>query len=66
VLARDFTLSIGADAAGTRLFSSVSVARDSVLDWQGEVVLNAGETIRAFASAAGDLTITTNGSEIPL
>ena len=66
VSTRSFSISIGADAAGTRLFSVVDIAKNTVLTWEGEIVLSAAETLRAFASAASDLTITTNGSEITL
>ncbi len=60
-----FNLSIGADAAGTRLYSGVSVAAGSSLDIYGPFTLAAAEVIQAFASAASSLAIVIDGSEQP-
>lgn len=54
--AATFKMSIGADAAGTRLFSDFSVAANDVLEWTGFLVLAAGETLRAQQGTSGALT----------
>ncbi len=61
--ARSFTLSIGADAAGTRLFDATEIPAYGVLDWSGFVVLAAAEIIQAFASTAGPV-LTLSGIEV--
>jgi hypothetical protein len=61
--AATFTLSIGADAAGTRLFSAVSVPANSTLQRTGSVVLAAGETLQAYSGTNAALTLTVSGVE---
>lgn len=57
-----FKMSIGADVAGTRLFSDYSVPANGVLKDAGfDVVMAATETLR-WTAAAG-LTVTVNGIE---
>lgn len=57
-----FRLSIGNDAAGTRLFCDVEVEPGSAgFDWDGLVVLAAGENLQAYASAAAALTLVISG-----
>ncbi len=56
-----FRMSIGADAAGTRLYSDTPVEAGSVIDWSGFQVLTAGETLKW--SAPSSLTITVSGVE---
>jgi hypothetical protein len=46
-------MSIGADAAGTRLLDDFSIPVDGFHDWTGFLVLATGETLRATASATG-------------
>lgn len=58
-----FTLSVGADAAGTRLYSAVSIPANSTFQRTGNIVLAAGETLQAYASANSSLTLTINGVE---
>jgi hypothetical protein len=58
-----FTISIGADAAATRIFSAQTAAAEDVFDSFAPFVLNAGDVLQAFASAAASLTITINGEE---
>lgn len=58
-----FTLSIGADAAGTRLFAAYPIPPGGVLDWSGFIVLNAADTVQALASVA-TLTLTMSGVEV--
>lgn len=57
-----FKLSIGADAAGTRLYSDFPVPANDVYIWSGFEVLAAAETLRGIAASAG-LTITVSGIE---
>lgn len=61
--AASFTLSIGVDAAGTRLFSSVSVQANGYFVWSGFQVLTATEVLQVFGSAANVLTMTIAGVE---
>lgn len=61
-----FTLSIGADATGTRIFDAYSVAAGAVLDHFAYYVLEAAEVIRARASVDITTTLTIDGDEIPL
>jgi len=56
-----FTMSIGADAAGTRIFDVFSVAANSVYDHFGIYVLQAGELLQAFGGVA--LVLTIDGDE---
>ena len=57
----DLTLSIGADAAGVRIFDGYSIAADSVLDHFCYYVLEAAEIIAAQASTTLVLTLTIDG-----
>lgn len=61
-----FTLSIGADAAGVRIFDAYSIAANSILDHFGIYVLDATEVIQAFAGTNNILTLTIDGDEITL
>lgn len=61
-----FTMSIGADAAGTRLYDGVSIPALSSLDWSGFMVLAAAEILQAKASAGASLTLTISGVEITI
>lgn len=60
------TLSIGADAAGTRLFDAYSIAAGSVLDHFCYYVLEAAEIIQGVAGTNNILTLTIDGDEIVL
>jgi hypothetical protein len=62
----DVTLSIGADAAGTRILDAVAVAGDGVLDLYGPFVMDAAEILQSNASATNQLTLTVSGEEITL
>src|SRR5688500_17517623 len=55
------TLSIGVDAAGTRLLSAVSIPANSAYDWSGFIVTEAAETIRGQSGTTNVLTITVSG-----
>ncbi len=62
--AATFTMSIGTDGAGKRLFMGYSVAANDVLDWSGFEVLVAAEIIQAFSGTASALTLTISGVEV--
>lgn len=57
-----FKLTIGADAAGTRIYHDVPVDPGVPFEWAGFRVLNAAETLRWNAPAT--LTIVVNGVEV--
>lgn len=58
-----FTLSIGTDAAGTRLFDAYSIPANTVFDHFCYHVLAAAEIIQAFAGTNNVLTLTISGDE---
>ena len=57
-----FKMSIGADAAGTRLFSDTSVPANGALSWEGEIPLEAADTLQW--NAAATLTVTGRVEEL--
>lgn len=65
-----FTMSIGADAAGTRIYDAYSIPGAaagqpaSVLDIFCYYVLTATEVIQAFAGTNNVLTLTIDGQEL--
>ncbi len=59
----DFTLSIGVDAAATRLFDGFPIPIDDVYDWYGYLPLAAAELIQAFAGTTNILTLEISGDE---
>lgn len=65
-----FTMSIGADAAGTRLFDAYSIPAaaagvvNSVQDFFGYWVIATGEIVQAFAGTNNVLTLTAFGDEL--
>ena len=67
-----FTLSIGADAAATRILDAFSIpaaaagVTESVKDWWCYYVLEAAEIIQAFAGTNNILTLTIDGDVIAL
>lgn len=56
-----FTMSIGADAAGTRIFDAFSIGPGLSLDHFGMYVLEETETIQVAAGTNNVLVITVNG-----
>ena len=58
-----FTMSIGADAAGTRLYDAVSIPAGGSLDIFGPFTLAATEIVQAFASANASLVLELDGTE---
>ena len=67
-----FTMSIGADAAGTRLYSSFSIpaqaagVTSNILDLWCYYVLEAAEIFQVAAGTNNVLTITVDGDELTL
>lgn len=61
----DFTLSIGTDAAGTRLYDGYPIPSDSYKRWFLQEWLEPGEIIQAFASTGSALVLTIDGFERP-
>lgn len=62
----DFTLSIGADAAATRLYDAFPIPADSVVDWYPYLVIDAAEILQTNAGTTNILTITGFGDELTL
>lgn len=63
----NLTMSIGADAAGTRIFDAYPVPAQSVMPLPFHYkILDAAEIIQAFASVASQLVLTINGDELTL
>ena len=62
----NFTLSIGADAAGTRLFDAYAIAAGTVLNHFCYIVVDAAEIVQALGSTNNILTLTIDGDEITL
>lgn len=58
-----FTLSIGADAAGTRIFDAYSIAANTVLDHFCYYVLTSAEIIQGLAGTNNILVLTIDGDE---
>lgn len=61
-----FTLSIGADAAATRLFDAYSIAAGAVLDHFCYYVVEAAEIVQGLSGTNNVLTLTIDGDEIVL
>ena len=61
--AATFTMSVGADAAGTRLFDAYSIPANSVYDWYCYLVLVAAEIIAAHSGTNNVLTLTISGDQ---
>lgn len=57
----DFTLSVGADAASTRLYDSYNIPAGESLEWAYDHALAAGERIQAYAGTASTLILTIDG-----
>jgi hypothetical protein len=56
-----FTMSIGSDAAGTRIYDAYNIAAGAVLDAWCHYPLVAGEIIQALAGTTNILTLTLAG-----
>lgn len=57
------TISIGADAVGTRIIHARPIGIGEVFELKGYIVMTAAEILQAYASAATSLTLTINGVE---
>lgn len=60
----DFTMSIGADAAGTRLIDGLSIPADSIFPFHCYIVMAAAEILQALAGTNNILTLSVFGDEI--
>ncbi len=60
---RTFTMSIGTDGAGKRVFYAVPVLPGDPFDWSGNIPMVAAEVVQAYASAASALTLVVGGIE---
>jgi len=59
-----FSMSIGVDGSGNRVYRNVEVTGNGgAFDWSGYMPLSAGEFIQAFANLPSTLTITISGVE---
>jgi hypothetical protein len=63
VAARTVTLSVGADAAGTRVLDGFSIAAKTPYDWYCYLPLDAAEIIQAFADVTLQVTLEGSGTE---
>ncbi|MGH7182117.1 MAG: hypothetical protein ACREJN_09085 [Nitrospiraceae bacterium] len=61
-----FTMSIGADAAGTRIFDGYSIAAGAILDHFCYYVLQPAEIVQALASVTTTLNLTIDGDQYTL
>lgn len=59
----DLTISIGADAAGTRIYDALAIAADSERTFWCYHVLEAAEIVQAVAGTTNILTLTLDGDE---
>lgn len=59
----NFTLSVGLDAAGKRLYKAFPLAAGASLQRTGTIVLAAGDVLQAYGSVADALTLTASGVE---
>jgi hypothetical protein len=62
----NLTVSIGADAAGTRIFDAYPIAATSAVDLYGYWVVDVAEIVAAFGSTTAVLVMVLNGDEITL
>lgn len=62
----NLTISIGADAAGTRIFDAFPIPANDVYNDYGIYVVDAAEIVQAFASTGSVLNVTIDGEEITL
>lgn len=60
-----FTLSLGSDAAGTRIFDDLEIPADGFRDWFLQEWLEPGEVIQSFADTASALVLRLDGYERP-
>jgi hypothetical protein len=59
-----FTMSIGADAAGTRIYDGYTIPAGQVLSTFCKFVLTAAEIVQALSGTNNILTLTIDGQEL--
>jgi hypothetical protein len=59
----NFKMSLGADAAGTRIYDQ-NIGAGGALDAYGPFTLTAGQIIQAYAGANASLVLVINGTEV--
>jgi hypothetical protein len=59
-----FTMSIGSDAAGTRIYDAYSIAASSLFERFVDFILEPAEIIQALAGTNNILTLTVSGEEM--
>lgn len=58
------TMSVGADAAGTRFVHQITIAPKVTWEWKGFLVLAAAELIQAYSDTASACTLIMNGVKV--
>lgn len=58
-----FTLSIGTDGAGKRLFMAQPVLANDSFDWTGNIVLDPADILQALADVGTGVTLVISGIE---
>lgn len=58
-----FTLSIGTDGTGKRLWKDLSIPANATLDWSGFMVMAAAEILTSIAGTTNVLVLTVSGVE---
>ncbi len=59
-----FTLSVGTDASGTRVYSGITIPAYGVLDWSGFLVLATTEIVQAYSNTASAVNLVVSGVEV--
>lgn len=59
-----FTISIGTDGAGKRLFKSAELTANTTFQQTGGITLEATEVVQALASANSAIVLTISGLEV--
>lgn len=60
-----FTMSVGTDAAGTRIYDAEPIGPGQALDWVTRTPIESGESLVAYADVTNTLTMTVSGEERP-
>jgi hypothetical protein len=53
-----FTLSIGTDGAGKRLYKSLTIPANGVMSSQRQIILTTGDILQAYSNTSSALTLT--------
>lgn len=62
--AATITVSIGTDAAGTRIYDAYSIPAKSYEDWSGFLVMSTTEIMQMVAGTTNVITATVSGVEV--